>query len=780
MRVKQYLNIVHRFTLDLISIREKEELCWYVAREVVGKLGYQDCVIYMHDEQRSMLKQVAAVGSKNPKGQDLVNVLEIPVGSGITGMVAQNKEAILLNELSQNDNYIEDIVVANSELCVPIYFEGKLYGVIDSEHVSKNHFDSHDLEIFTEIASLMGAKLAILEVVNRGIEQAKIIENIQDVVIVADQEGLIKTINKAGENITGYKQADLYQKSIKDLLVQNKYSERLYQDMSKALMSEENWSGRVRVVGKGEKVHHYDLLATQQTGTNGQYKGYIAVMRNVDLLVKSELQTKRHATIFENVNDAILMYDTHGKIIDCNHQAQAMMGLEREEMIGMTSAEFSADKEEWERGLNDTLSGLLADGKFIGEGRARHSSGAEFPIEVSMTLFHNENNIPLGTVAVIRDLSEQKKRLKELKESEERFALAVAGTNDGIWDWNILTDENYFSPRWKEILGYEELELSDLFENFIDALHPDDKPLVETAIADHLQDRVPYDLEYRVKHKKGHYIWIHAKGQAIWNDDGEAVRMAGSVSDISAMKKTQNSLRRARDDAQSANISKTQFLANMSHEIRTPLNAIIGFAEALEMGVGADDPVKRNESLRIIADAGRNMNNLISEILDFSRIEVGKVHYSPEPVVTSDSFKSILPIIRHLTETSNITFKGIKSSDKKIFVDRKRLDQILLNFISNAVKYNKPNGSLEFGCYEVPGGILRIYVKDTGIGIAKDKENILFSPFDRINHANNTSGIGLGLSICKTLAEEMGGKIGFESVVGEGSTFWVDFPYLDT
>ena len=290
MKHRKYLDIVHRFTLDLIGIQDKEELCWYVAREVVGKLGYQDCVIYLLDEQRNILKQVSAVGPKNPQGHDLINALEIPVGSGITGMVAQNKEACLSNELSQNDNYIKDIEAANSELCVPIISDGKLYGVIDSEHAGKNHFDNRDLEIFTEIASLVGAKLAILELVERGIEHAKIIENIQDVMIVAGQDGLIKSINKAGEKVTGYKQADLYQKSLKDLLVQNKYSERLFQEMTETLMAEEHWSGRIRIMGKDEAAHHYDLLATSQTGPNGQYTGYIAVMRNVDLLVRNELQ----------------------------------------------------------------------------------------------------------------------------------------------------------------------------------------------------------------------------------------------------------------------------------------------------------------------------------------------------------------------------------------------------------------------------------------------------------------------------------------------------------
>ncbi len=239
-------------------------------------------------------------------------------------------------------------------------------------------------------------------------------------------------------------------------------------------------------------------------------------------------------------------------------------------------------------------------------------------------------------------------------------------------------------------------------------------------------------------------------------------------------------LNKSKLEAEAANQIKSKFLANMSHEIRTPLNAIIGFAEALEMGVGADNKETRNESLRIIANAGRQMNNLISDILDFSKIEADKIEIHKNPVLPSEVFKKILPIIKHLTERSNVTFEGIQKSDKKISVDRSRLEQILLNFITNAIKYNKPNGSVEFGCFDVAKNSLRIYVKDTGIGIPKKHEGLLFSPFDRIDQDEMAiAGIGLGLSICKKLTETMGGTIGFETKLGEGSTFWVEFPILD-
>lgn len=230
-------------------------------------------------------------------------------------------------------------------------------------------------------------------------------------------------------------------------------------------------------------------------------------------------------------------------------------------------------------------------------------------------------------------------------------------------------------------------------------------------------------------------------------------------------------------EATEANKAKSEFLSSMSHELRTPLNAIIGFAEALDLGINIEDPGKRTETLKNIAAAGRDLNGLIGNILDFAKIEEGMVDLTHEDIVPSDIFKSCLPIIDQMTRDKSIKYKGIKGSGKFIRVDPFRLKQILLNFISNAIKYNKQDGELEFGCYEVPGNRLRVYVSDTGLGIPDHSKDRIFKSFDRLRlEKTDVPGSGIGLSIAKKLTESMGGLIGFESELGVGSTFWVEFP----
>ena len=232
---------------------------------------------------------------------------------------------------------------------------------------------------------------------------------------------------------------------------------------------------------------------------------------------------------------------------------------------------------------------------------------------------------------------------------------------------------------------------------------------------------------------------------------------------------------RAEAEAARANHAKSDFLSRMSHELRTPLNAILGFAQLLELD--AQRPEDR-ESIDQIVKGGRHLLSLINEILDIARIEAGRLPLSPEPVRVGDSIQQVLDLARPLAVARSIELESIGEAlhSQHVWADHQRLQQVLLNLVSNAIKYDREGGRLTVACHAVAEGRLRISVTDTGPGISPALRERLFQPFDRLGaEQRGVEGTGLGLALSKRLVEAMSGVIGLDSAPGKGSTFWVEF-----
>ena len=240
------------------------------------------------------------------------------------------------------------------------------------------------------------------------------------------------------------------------------------------------------------------------------------------------------------------------------------------------------------------------------------------------------------------------------------------------------------------------------------------------------------------------------------------------------------SLLEARHAAEKANRAKSDFLSRMSHELRTPLNAVLGFGQLLELDGLTPDQA---ENVSQITKGGAHLLDLINEILDISQIESGHMSMSPESVLVGDVVGEAVSLLRPLAEERGVHLIGgtDHGCSHYIFADRQRLKQILLNLIGNGIKYNRQGGSVSISCFQPVRGALRIQVTDTGPGIAADQFHLLFAPFERLG-AEQTSvpGTGVGLALSRGLAEAMGGKLDVDSTPGRGSTFWVEFPVVES
>jgi len=366
--------------------------------------------------------------------------------------------------------------------------------------------------------------------------------------------------------------------------------------------------------------------------------------------------------------------------------------------------------------------------------------------------------------------------VRELAESEERFALAVRGTNDGIWDWDIRTGEVFFSPPWKSMIGYEDDELENVFATFDKLLHPEDHERVMATLNDYLESRIPrYSVEFRFKHKDGSWRWILARGRSLRDKSGKPYRMAGSHTDVTERKHDEEELHKARQAAEAANSAKSVFLANMSHEIRTPMNGVIGMSELL-LGTTLDD--SQREYLNMLKDSADSLLELLNDILDFSKIEAGKMdldshEFDLNTIVTETvqamgirAFQKRLVLLHHISPEVPARLLG----------DDGRLRQILINLVGNAIKFTHKGGvtvevNVESGTADAL--MLHFKINDTGIGITPEMHESIFEAFTQAEASTTRryGGTGLGLAICRDLVTLMQGRIWVESQLGVGSTF---------
>jgi PAS domain S-box-containing protein len=265
---------------------------------------------------------------------------------------------------------------------------------------------------------------------------------------------------------------------------------------------------------------------------------------------------------------------------------------------------------------------------------------------------------------------------------------------------------------------------------------------------------------------------LHTKKIPIFDKEGRPAYLLGISEDITERKQAEDALLAARREAERANRAKTDFLSQMSHELRTPLTAILGFSQLLELD---DLTADQRSSVTHILQAGRHLLDLINEILDISRIETGQMTISHEPVAVEELLDEVTAVVQPLATGRNVTLNRTSAGDVHVLADRQRLRQVLLNVLSNAVKYNRAGGEVTIRCQEVNGDRLQIAVTDGGYGIAPEHLDRLFHPFDRLGAELGTvEGTGMGLAVAQGLVKAMGGTILVTSEVDVGSTFTIE------
>lgn len=448
------------------------------------------------------------------------------------------------------------------------------------------------------------------------------------------------------------------------------------------------------------------------------------------------------------------------------------LGLRPNQLVGTTVYDyFKTDDPDFEpiRSINRALSGETVSCDFT-SGDVAYQAFVE-------PLIDNNGHV-VGAVGISLDITERKQAEQRLNASEARFKDIAESMSDWIWEVNEDGVYTYCSERVEDILGYSPQEI--LGRTPFDFMPESEAKKTAAEFAAICAGKLPIkNLENWNLTKQGDAVCLLTNGIPLIDDAGNLRGYRGVDSDITARKLTENALIKAKEEAEVASQAKSQFMSRMSHELRTPLNAILGYAELLLLEGDDDEQLNEDQraSLNIIHQAGRHLLYLINEVLDLAKIEAGTMTVSQTLVNIWQEISQCMELTSPLAEQYEVRLimQIDENSPELVNADPVRLKQVLLNLLSNGVKYNRKGGQVTVSVREKGRTGVRIEVRDTGEGLSREQIENLFQPFNRLAADNGErEGVGIGLVISKHLIELMGGNIGVDSIPGSGTSFWLD------
>ena len=542
-----------------------------------------------------------------------------------------------------------------------------------------------------------------------------------------------------------------------------------------------------------EEVRGYmgiDMVRTQRSWSNVDYQCFSSLANIISICIglrKSELQAKEDRialdnsekilrNIYKNLPAGVELYDKDGYLVDINDKELEIFGLsDKNEALGINlfdNPNIPTEVKEKLKAKEDVNFSINYDFAKINQYVDTHREGI-INLTTKVTALYDSQNRFINYLFINIDTTETTNAYTKIQEFENLFLLIGDYAKVGFAHFNVLTRDGYAQDTWYRNLGEKEgIPMPEVIGVYAHVV-PEDQAVLKNFVREVKEGKATsLRKEVRVCRENGKYTWtsINVMVRDYRPQDG-VIEMLCINYDITPLKETEQKLIIARDKAEELDRLKSAFLANMSHEIRTPLNAIVGFSSLL---AETDSRSERQEYIKIVQENNELLLQLISDILDLSKIEAGTFNFVYTNVDVNETCSEIIKSMgMKVGKGVELIFEEILP-ECYIYTDKNRFTQVISNFINNALKFTR-QGTITLGYEQISHQKIKFYVHDTGMGIPEEKQKSVFERFVKLN--TFAQGTGLGLSICKSIVSQMGGEIGVDSTEGVGSCFWFTHPY---
>lgn len=729
------------------------------------------------------------------------------VGHTVVGITARGEDALPLARDTSPDLVLMDIRLEGEldgidtarllrEQCnLPVVF---LTAYADEDTVRRatlaepfgyvlKPFDDTQLRTVVEMALYKhGAERRLRESEQR---YAVTLSSIGDAVIATDRNSRISFMNPVAENLTGWSRENAMGRPLAEVFrVVNETTRAAVEDPVTAVLSAGTIVGLANhtvLLSRDGREIAIDDSGSPIVDERGEIQGVVLVFRDVTQRRRAE-----EAEILRETNVRLEMA-MHGSNVgvweidmpDGDYRSGFARFSNIWEWLGYTRStsmlDFNAymsvlhpdDRERTEVAMRNYLATISE--AFEIENRLCHRDGSVRWVLVRGLARRDASGKPVRFVGSLVDITELKLTEQALRLSEERFRGTFENAAVGVAHCDLQGHFLRLNQRSCEIVGYERENL--LLKRFQDITDPAFRASSEENLRMLAEGRLThYSEEKPLLKRDGSRVWVSVSVALQRDSSGLPVHAIAILQDISGRKALEHTVRIAKDAAESANRAKDQFLANVSHELRTPLNGILGYAQILRRDGTMTE--RQLASLGVIEQSGEHLLLLINDILDFARIEAGKLELNLTDVPLGPFLRVIAEMVSVRADQKRLVlnYEAAANLSKVIRVDEKRLRQVLLNLLANAVKFTD-QGEVSFVVSVVADGRLRFEIRDTGVGVSPDRLDAIFQPFEQAgDFTRRTGGAGLGLAISRQLVRMMGSDIHVTSAVGRGSTFWFE------